>query len=254
MKISIVTITLNSEAHIEQTIRSVLEQTYNNIEFIIVDGGSTDETVSIIRRYAERLDQWLSEPDNGISDAMNKGFAMANGDFILFLHSDDFLSTPETIERAVSRINPATEIHIFDVFQLDHGKKSRISPRGWNSWMNLKTGIFHQGALCRRSLFERIGLFKTSLALTMDYDFFLRAYRSGARAQYHNLPLSVIRTTGISSRKDRESLRERLAEEKSVHISQCRGALPRFLYSAYWAVYPHYRLLLASKLPSSDQI
>ena len=90
-KISIITITFNSEEHLEQTIESVAAQTYPSIEYIIVDGGSTDGTLDIIKRHEEDIDRWISEPDDGIADAFNKGIALATGDFVYFLNSDDYL-------------------------------------------------------------------------------------------------------------------------------------------------------------------
>ena len=88
-KITIVTITYNAERYLEQTITSVIEQTYTNREYIVVDGNSSDGTLDIIKKYESEIDNWISEPDNGIADAMNKGIDLATGDYILFLHSDD---------------------------------------------------------------------------------------------------------------------------------------------------------------------
>lgn len=89
MKVSIITVALNSAKYIEDCIQSVLSQTYNNIEYIVVDGGSTDGTAEIIKQYEDRISRWISEPDKGIYDAMNKGIALATGDIIGILHSDD---------------------------------------------------------------------------------------------------------------------------------------------------------------------
>ena len=252
MKISIITVSLNARQHIEQTIRSVLEQQYHDLQYVIIDGGSDDGTTEIIQRYADRLTGWISEPDRGISDAMNKGIAMTDGDFLLFLHADDYLPDAHTLERAAAAIRSDAEIHFFDIFRQDGERQTRATPRGWNWWLNLKTGIFHQGALCARSLFERIGNFDTNLRVAMDYDFFLRAYRAGTHTQYHRLPLSVMRTTGISSRRDRASLRHRLNEEKSIHQTHCPGPWYRLFYSLYWILYPRYRLLRTSRPSQAD--
>ena len=89
--VTIITVVFNGEKHLEQTIQSVINQTYDNVEYIVIDGGSTDGTVDIIRKYEEKIDYWVSEPDNGIYDAMNKALTIAKGDWILFLGSDDIL-------------------------------------------------------------------------------------------------------------------------------------------------------------------
>lgn len=103
--ISIVTIVYNGESILEKTIQSVINQTYENIEYIIVDGASTDGTVCLIKKYENRISKWISEPDNGLYDAMNKGAMLATGDFINFLNADDILYTENTIKDAIQHIN-----------------------------------------------------------------------------------------------------------------------------------------------------
>jgi glycosyltransferase involved in cell wall biosynthesis len=99
-KLSIVTISFNSEQYLEQTIRSVIGQSYANIEYVVVDGGSNDGTLDIIRKYDSEIDRWISEPDAGIADAMNKALSLTTGDFVYFLHSDDYLEGDDAIEKA----------------------------------------------------------------------------------------------------------------------------------------------------------
>src|ERR671925_70444 len=99
MKISVITAVLNNGRYIEDCIKSVLGQTYSNLEYIIVDGGSTDGTLDVIRMYKDRISKLISEPDSGIYDAMNKGIRIATGDVIGFLHSDDFYADEEVIEK-----------------------------------------------------------------------------------------------------------------------------------------------------------
>ena len=116
-KISIITVTLNSEKYIEDTIQSVIQQTYQNIEYIIIDGASEDGTLDIIKKHEDKIDYWIAEPDNGISDAMNKGLKIAKGDYVLFLQSDDYMADSTALERAAQclQVNSNLDLYIFNV-------------------------------------------------------------------------------------------------------------------------------------------
>ncbi len=242
-KISVITVCYNSEKYIEQTIKSVVGQTYENIEYIIVDGGSTDGTIDIIKKYETSLNKWISEPDEGIAHAMNKGMDLVTGDFILFLHSDDYLMNSRVLEKAAPYLNSMYDIVAFDILFEDGGKKTLARPRGFNWWFNFKTGLFHQSTLCSRKLFEKIGIFDTNFKIAMDYDFFLRAYKSGAKLQYINMPLSVMRLVGISSRRNWHDLKKRFREERRVHLLNCSSIQMRIIYHIYWAIYFPYGLI-----------
>ncbi len=125
--ITIITLSLNAEKHIRETIESITHQTYENIEYMIIDGGSTDSTMSIIKEYGSGISHWISEPDNGISDAMNKGIKLATGDFLLFIHADDYLISSDIIEQAVNEIEMSNhDIYHFKVL-LDNGVSKSIS-------------------------------------------------------------------------------------------------------------------------------
>jgi glycosyltransferase involved in cell wall biosynthesis len=249
-KISIITITLNAERYLEQTIASVVNQTHLNRECIIVDGGSTDGTLDIIKKYESEIDNWISEPDNGIADAMNKGIDLATGDYILFLHSDDYLVNSSVLERASEYLGDRFDIFFFQVLHDIHGQNQVSSnrPLGWLT--NFKMGSCHQGQLCSRKLFQRIGKFDTSFKIDMDYDLILRAYRAGASCNSVNMPLAVMRLVGISSRTDWKSLRERFDEERRVHFKNCTTIWMRLLYIFYWMMYLPYRKSLHALNPN----
>jgi glycosyltransferase involved in cell wall biosynthesis len=249
-KISIITITLNAERYLEQTIASVVNQTHLNREYIIVDGGSTDGTLDIIKKYESEIDNWISEPDNGIADAMNKGIDLATGDYILFLHSDDYLVNSSVLERASEYLGDRFDIFFFQVLHDIHGQNQVSSnrPLGWLT--NFKMGSCHQGQLCSRKLFQRIGKFDTSFKIDMDYDLILRAYRAGASCNSVNMPLAVMRLVGISSRTDWKSLRERFDEERRVHFKNCTTIWMRLLYIFYWMMYLPYRKSLHALNPN----
>jgi len=111
-KVSIITVCLNSEKFLEATLQSVLEQTYNNIEYIIIDGGSLDNTKEIIKKYEKDIDYWISEPDRGISDAFNKGLLASTGEIISFLNSQDYYLNKDVIQKVVNVFINKQEVSI----------------------------------------------------------------------------------------------------------------------------------------------
>ncbi|WP_299979445.1 glycosyltransferase family 2 protein [Desulfobacula sp.] len=241
VKISIITVCFNSLNYIDCCIKSILSQTYDHIEYIIIDGGSDDGTKDIIKKYDYEIDKWISEPDNGIADAMNKGIKLATGDYILFIHSDDYLADSMVIEKAVSKITIPFDIFLFDIIQEKNGIKTLCAPKGFIWWTNFKTTVFHQACFCSKKLFEKIGVFDKKFQITMDFDFFLRAYRVGVRFTYIKFPLSVMRLVGISSRLDWNSLKMRFSEERKVHIKNCPNLWMKIIYRVYWFLYLPYR-------------
>ena len=239
-KISIVTVAYNAERYIAQTIDSVIDQTYDDYEYIVVDGASTDRTMDIVRQRGDSIDHVISEPDQGIGDAMNKGLAVAEGEYILFLHADDHLLEPAALARAAWLLS--SPIDAFRLFYLSEDGERELPRMPNMNWrMNFKMSLDHQAVFCRTSLLRELGGFDTSLRIAMDYDLFLRAYRRGLRAVTHDLPIAVMRMTGISSQKDRRALLERFREEKRVHRRYANTLVLRIIYGAYWLVYPMYR-------------
>lgn len=173
LKISIITVSYNSAKYIEATIQSVLSQDYDNVEYIIIDGGSTDGTVDIIEKYADKLAYWVSEPDSGIYDAMNKGISQATGDIVGIINSDDyyFPGAFELVAEAFNNKNLNQYIFWGDV---EYELLGRI--KGWRP-KNLKRGAFapHPSMFCPRMIYNRIGMYDTTFRLLGDYDFMYRA-------------------------------------------------------------------------------
>ena len=235
MLISVITINFNGVNRIEQTIKSVLEQTYNDLEYIVIDGGSTDGSIDIIRQYDDEIDYLIIEPDDGISDAMNKGLKNSTGEYIVFLHSDDVFENSESLLQASKCIDTSQSIIACDVY---YGQQNiRYSNRGFNFWLNFKTGLMHQGVLCPRKVFEQIGDFDNQFKIAMDYDFFLRAYHNGIILVKCPVVLSSMGDTGLSSKKDWQSLSNRFNEEKMVHNKNCRSFFMILAYKIYWPAY-----------------
>lgn len=242
--ISIVTVSHNAERYIAQTIESVAAQTYPDTEYIIVDGASTDSTMEIVRGHESVIDQLVSEPDRGIADAMNKGLALARGDFVLFLHADDYLLSPDSLELAAPHLTDDEAIVAFRLFYESEGGKRTLPRFPRLNWrINFKMSLDHQAVFCRTSVLRELGGFEPDLKIAMDYDFFLRAHRSGVSAAVHDIPIAVMRKTGVSSRLDRNSLVERFREEKRVHERHSDTYARRLMYRAYWIAYPLYRRL-----------
>jgi glycosyltransferase involved in cell wall biosynthesis len=215
--ITIITITLNSEKYLEQTILSVLNQPYENVEYIVIDGGSTDGTVEIIKKYDNFIDYWISEKDKGVSNAFNKGIVFATGDIIGLINSDDWYE-PETF-------NKVTEVFENDKsIGLIHGDLSF-----WKDARFLFTLFPHENPerlwkemiynhpTCFVSLetYKKHGFFDETLKLAMDYDLILRFYVKGVKFKYVNDVLANLRLEGLSDKQAIQSFREVLAS--SIH-------------------------------------
>jgi glycosyltransferase involved in cell wall biosynthesis len=180
VKVSVITVCYNAQAHIAQTIESVLGQDHQDLEYIVVDGNSTDGTVDIIRKYAgdPRL-QWRSEPDAGIADAMNKGVALASGEVVAHLNADDYYAHPRVISRVAEyfRRNPATLWLTggFDFVSADGVFLRSIRVRRYSSRRLVRGNIIlHPATFIRYDAFSKAGGFDASLHYCMDYDLFLR--------------------------------------------------------------------------------
>jgi glycosyltransferase involved in cell wall biosynthesis len=241
--ITVITVCFNAEKYLNQTIQSVINQKNVEVEYIVVDGGSTDNTIDIIKRYEPSITQWVSEPDKGIADAMNKGIKLASGDYILFLHADDYFDSDGLLEMALSYLGKAKDIVVFDtIFMTKLGGFRRHS--GEFGKRILFKGICHQGVLCKRELLLKLGGFDKSYKICMDYNFFMKAYLNKASSLYVDDVLTVMRDTGISSRQDWKSLKQRFMEEKRVHFESKPSKAMFAVYILYWALYLPYRKML----------
>ena len=241
---SIITVCYNASIHLEQTIQSILCQDYTHLEYIVIDGKSTDATATILDKYKTKINHITSEPDKGIADAMNKGLKHASGDWLLFLHAGDYLLSGRTISMVLENIqkNPGYDIYAFSTLFGESKQWAEKQSRGFHPWINVKTQFQHQGAICSDRIFQKIGNFDTDYKIAMDYDWFLRAHRAGSRARTVNEAISFMRNDGISSRLDKDTLTLRLSEEKSIHHAHCHSWLLRAGYALWWRLYPLYKL------------
>jgi glycosyltransferase len=248
MRISIITVAFNSAATIADTMRSVAAQTYDDIEHLVIDGASTDDTVAVVRDHGARVTKLVSEPDQGIYDAMNKGLALATGDFVGFLNADDMLASPEvvaSIARAAAIRGTDAVCGDLVYVRKDHPDKVlRYWRCGHFTPSRLRFGWMppHPTLYVRRALVGELGGFDTRLRIAADYEFILRYLgRAGTQVRYVPEVLVKMRTGGASNRSLRAVLRksrEDLLALRRNHVGGlatllCKNArkLPQFFAS-----------------------
>jgi len=198
-KVSIITVCYNAAKTIENTIKSVIGQTYNNIEYIIIDGGSSDQTIDIIQKYSEHIHYWVSEPDKGIYDAMNKGLKMASGEIIGILNADDYYGEG-TVGAAVNRFSLSSgDIVYGDIFLVDSSKEMRrIKPATDVSLLRSKMSIYHPAVFVKKYCYDNYGVFDDTYKISADHELLLRFFVNNVRFDYDANVLVYYRNDGAS--------------------------------------------------------
>ena len=206
MKVSIITVCYNAASTIESAIQSVLGQDYKDIEYIIVDGKSTDGTSSIIKKYNDRISKFISEKDQGMYFALNKGIKLATGDIIGILHADDFYSNEKIIFRIVKEFESKNTDSIYGDLQYVSRNNTQKIIRNWksksyNSTLFLKGWMPpHPAFFVKRECYEQFGSFNTSFSISADYELMLRfLYKHKISSSYIQDVLVKMRTGGISN-------------------------------------------------------
>ena len=210
MKISIITITYNSAKTLEDTIKSVAKQTYAEIEYIIVDGASKDNTVSIIKKYEPLFNgrvKWISEPDKGLYDAMNKGICMATGDIVGILNSDDYFTSNDVIQRIVEAFEQNSKLDaVYGDVHFVHPNNLNKCIRYYSSKVfkrNLMRMGFmpaHPSFYIRKECFNQYGLYKINYKIAADFEFLLRViYKNKICIKYLPIDMVTMRTGGAST-------------------------------------------------------
>lgn len=178
-KISIITPSYNQGSYLEETILSVINQGYPNLEYIIIDGGSTDNSVEIIKKYEKHLAYWVSEPDEGQTQAINKGFRKATGDLVAWMNSDD-LYADEALNK-VSKVYhkyPNSDVYSADKIHIDKNGNElylqRYAPYRLDTFANDKMAMCNQACFWKRSVFDKIGYLDEEIQFAMDYEYFIR--------------------------------------------------------------------------------
>ncbi len=196
--ISIITVVFNGEKHLEQTIQSVINQTYDNVEYIIMDGGSTDGTLDIIKKYEEQIDYWVSEKDNGIYDAMNKGITLATGAIIGLINADDWYEK-NTIEEIVDTFN--IDSHADIVYGLLRHIKNNIEYKieAQNHNFLCDRMIPHPTCFVKKTVYNKLNNYNIQYRAAADYDFMLRAKSANFNFIKIDEVLANFRIGGISN-------------------------------------------------------
>jgi glycosyltransferase involved in cell wall biosynthesis len=178
--VSVITVVFNGAATLECAIRSVLEQTYINVELIIIDGGSSDATLEILRKYDDKIDYWVSERDSGIYDAMNKGIALAKGEYIGMLNSDDFFASPFALNIIATRLRSSNADAIFSCLNIvDPANVDRVLRKYRISCFSpflLRIGVMppHPTFYCKKSYYEKAGPYRTDYLIAADFEMLAR--------------------------------------------------------------------------------
>ena len=248
-KISIVTVCYNSIESIEKTICSVIEQTYDNIEYIVIDGGSTDGTVEVIKKYAKHIDYWISAPDQGIYDAMNKGIKLAHGEWIHFRNSGDFFLNKKSLESFFETPIPNDVIVV-------HGNCLYYDENGWfeQTPPSLRVSykeeipVLHPAAFVRLKV-QRQNPFDMQYSSSADYCFFYKCCEMGYKFEYRPIAIVAFARGGFSSNWERayfEDCRiqgkfDRIGSRIRVYCHYYNRKLREFIKSFLMAIIPSYR-------------
>ncbi len=236
MKVSIITITYNSEATLKDTINSVVSQTYSDIEYILIDGKSTDNTISIIKSYGNKISTLVSEKDKGLYDALNKGISLATGDIIGILHSDDFYTDTHVIQKVVDTFNKSHADAVYaDLYYVDKDNTNTIH-RKWKSG-EYTHGMFlngwmppHPTVFIKKDIYTKLGNFNLELTSAADYELMLRFIHK------HKIKLAYLPEFIIKMRvggKSNVSLKNRIKANKEDRNAWKLNNIKPYFYTLY---------------------
>lgn len=200
-KISIITITYNNLKGLKKTVQSVFDQKYSNIEFIIIDGGSEDTTAQYLQENTNKITYWVSEPDKGIYNAMNKGLSVASGNYVHFLNAGDGYASSDVLSIFFEKEQNIPFIRGTQI--CNYGDRTQI----WENLGDKRVTLYdmyintmlHQATFIRRDLFEKYGLYDESLKITSDWKFFFQAILGGEDTIFYNIPVVDFEMYGIST-------------------------------------------------------
>lgn len=236
--VTIITVVFNNVSTLEQTIKSVINQSYKNIEYIIIDGGSTDGSVDLIKKHESQISYWISEPDNGIYYAMNKGLSIATGNLIGILSSDDWYENT-SLEKVVNyyEFNPEVDvIHGLLRFISVNDKPDSVAGH-YYSFLN-KGMIEHPTCFIKKNLYEKVGYYDVSYKSAADYEWMLRAIKQEAKFLFIPELLTNFRRGGISG--------SYIGASEELLIKKRFGIISNFKF-IFWKIFI-YLIFLKQKL------
>ena len=254
-RVSVITASYNRLATLPECLASVLGQSYprQRLETIVIDGGSTDGTPAWLQEQAQagRIDRWICEPDHGPYDAMNKGIALARGDFLVFLNTDDAFE-PDAIARTVAALQESQADYAYaDAILVDHASNRAIGTIPGNlANIYFHTPYCHQTLFCRRRCFEELGGFDLSLKILADYDFMWRLFAGGFQAVRLDAPTVRYRTGGLATA---------FAGAEALEVQRRQAAIYRDAFDRQPGLRRHYlwkaltKLAMAQALPEAQR-
>lgn len=233
MKISIITITYNSESTVEDTIKSVVTQDFPNVEYLIVDGLSKDKTLDVVNRYAQYIDKVVSEKDKGLYDALNKGIKLASGDVIGMLHSDDVYANTQVISKIAQQfaMDPTVEAVYADLVFVDRTDTDKVL-RTWKAG-SYEPDAFKKGWMpphptffVKKSVYERLGGFNLDLKLSADYELMLRLiHKNKVKVAYLPETIVKMRMGGISNTSFFVKLKANMEDKMAWKINDIKPGM-----------------------------
>jgi glycosyltransferase involved in cell wall biosynthesis len=231
---SIITVTYNAESTLERTIKSVINQGYPHIEYIIVDGASTDGTLALAEKYAKQISKTMSEKDRGIYDAMNKGLALATGDYVWFMNAGDTIFSPDTVGKIAEMLDTLPDIIYGETVVADDAGNSlymrRLKAPKNLAWRSFRKGMLvcHQSFIVRRDIAPEYDL---KYRFSADFDWCIRCMKSASNIYNTHLVLATYLNEGTTTRNMKTSLKERFNI-----MCKYYGTIPTCLYHAVFAL------------------
>lgn len=245
-KISIVTINFNDATGLEKTISSVVHQSYNDFEYIIVDGGSTDGSVKVIEENQQKISYWVSEPDNGIYNAMNKGIVKANGEYILFLNSGDYLVNNEVLENAAKELVSNIDFVVGNLeYTTDNNSLCiRVHPEKLTFTYLVTKTISHPSTFIKKEMFEEFGMYNEALKIVSDWEFFFKCLGlNGATYKSIDVTVTHFDMFGVSSSNEEKVKAEKEMVFKKYLPTIFNDEMDRYIFNKYKEKDKRFKLL-----------
>ena len=247
IKLSIITVCKNEETNIERTLTSVLEQTFTDYEYVVIDGGSTDGTMDIVNKYSDRINIIVSEPDTGIFNAQMKGLKYSSGEYIYFLNAGDYLSGKSILEKVFLSAKSSDIVYGDIIYKLKNGMLYRKKSFKIISPMKLMLeSLPHPATFTKRSVFDKCGKFDESYKIIADYEFLLRALlKFRCSTQYISIPLAVFNLEGLSSKSENTlSYKHELDKAQREYVPKLSYRIFRIFKPLILLIFKKFRYLL----------